>query len=348
MRCSPGSALRRRRSCPSSTSFAPGFALLIAGWGSGRAMQQLIAPAREAAAAVRARHADPVRRAAADVRRGAPRGGSRLREGALPRRAHRRRRSRSSPTICRARPRRCRSCPIFPLGGAYAASTTTTRHSVAAARRVSCSTSPPSARRPKLPTLRRAWVRSFWEALLPHASGSGQLRQLHGRVDEDRVRASYGAGQVRPARAHQGRRTTRTTSSTATRTSSPKPPWPERRPRSILDSRRVSCSATSYGAARRHVIALSSLQNHRRNAGNDEKPTCRTPLAAGPVLRARHDVGRRQPGGARPRALTAKAHKRAMPIERLAGNGMSEADARALHLHVDEGVDLARGGRAAG
>src|SRR3954454_18270169 len=34
-----------------------------------------------------------------------------------------------------------------------------------------------------------------------------------------------------------------------------------------------------------------------------------------------------------------KAHKRAMPIARLSGNGMDFADAIELHAMVDEGVD---------
>jgi alpha-beta hydrolase superfamily lysophospholipase len=37
-------------------------------------------------------------------------------------------------------------------------------------------------------------------------------------------------------------------------------------------------------------------------------------------------------------ASAAKAHKRAMPIERLVGNGMSDSDARELHRRIDDGV----------
>lgn len=39
----------------------------------------------------------------------------------------------------------------------------------------------------------RAWVRSFWEALRPHASGSGSYVNFMAEYEEDRVRASYGA-----------------------------------------------------------------------------------------------------------------------------------------------------------
>ena len=39
----------------------------------------------------------------------------------------------------------------------------------------------------------RAWARGFWEALRPHASGSGSYVNFIAEVDVDRVRASYGA-----------------------------------------------------------------------------------------------------------------------------------------------------------
>jgi FAD/FMN-containing dehydrogenase len=38
----------------------------------------------------------------------------------------------------------------------------------------------------------RAWVRSFWEALRPHAGGSGSYVNFMAEHDDDRVRASYG------------------------------------------------------------------------------------------------------------------------------------------------------------
>ncbi len=38
----------------------------------------------------------------------------------------------------------------------------------------------------------RAWVRAFWEALRPHARGSGGYLNFQADVDDDRVRASYG------------------------------------------------------------------------------------------------------------------------------------------------------------
>jgi FAD/FMN-containing dehydrogenase len=39
----------------------------------------------------------------------------------------------------------------------------------------------------------RVWVRSFWEAMRPHARGSGGYINFQSEVDEDRVRSSYGA-----------------------------------------------------------------------------------------------------------------------------------------------------------
>ncbi len=46
---------------------------------------------------------------------------------------------------------------------------------------------------PELLEADRAWVRSFWEALRPHASGSGSYVNFMAEYEEDRVRASYGA-----------------------------------------------------------------------------------------------------------------------------------------------------------
>jgi FAD/FMN-containing dehydrogenase len=39
----------------------------------------------------------------------------------------------------------------------------------------------------------RAWVRSFWEAMRPHATGSGGYVNFMAEGDEDRVKVSYGA-----------------------------------------------------------------------------------------------------------------------------------------------------------
>jgi hypothetical protein len=43
-----------------------------------------------------------------------------------------------------------------------------------------------------LPT-ERTWVREFWDALRPHASGAGSYVNFMAEYEEDRVRAAYGA-----------------------------------------------------------------------------------------------------------------------------------------------------------
>ena len=39
----------------------------------------------------------------------------------------------------------------------------------------------------------RIWVRNFWDAMRPHATGSGGYVNFMAEADEDRVRVSYGA-----------------------------------------------------------------------------------------------------------------------------------------------------------
>ena len=46
---------------------------------------------------------------------------------------------------------------------------------------------------PELLDADRTWVRDFWDALRPHATGSGGYVNFLSDADEDRVRASYGA-----------------------------------------------------------------------------------------------------------------------------------------------------------
>ena len=45
---------------------------------------------------------------------------------------------------------------------------------------------------PELLAPERAWVRSFWEELLPHTLGIGSYVNAMGENEDDRVRASYG------------------------------------------------------------------------------------------------------------------------------------------------------------
>lgn len=83
-------------------------------------------------------------------------------------------------------------CPVFPLYGAY--------HDVAdadsafggsrSARYVFNIGAACPAREMYEPD--RAWVRAFWDAMRPHATGSGGYVNFMSEADEDRVRASYG------------------------------------------------------------------------------------------------------------------------------------------------------------
>jgi len=83
--------------------------------------------------------------------------------------------------------------PVFPLGGAY--------HDVADADSAFggsraaewCINIAATAPEPGLLATDRAWVRAFWDALQPHASGSGSyVNFIADTADEPRVRASYG------------------------------------------------------------------------------------------------------------------------------------------------------------
>lgn len=82
--------------------------------------------------------------------------------------------------------------PIFVLGGAYgqvADDETAFSGSRAARFVVNIAAVCPAS---DLLEADRAWVRSFWEALRPYASGAGSYVNFMAEYDEDRVRASYG------------------------------------------------------------------------------------------------------------------------------------------------------------
>ena len=84
--------------------------------------------------------------------------------------------------------------PVFPLGGAFrdvADADTAFGGSRASKWVVNIAASAPD---PDLLATDRAWVRSFWDALQPYASGSGSyVNFIADTGDEARVRASYGA-----------------------------------------------------------------------------------------------------------------------------------------------------------
>ena len=91
-RRSSGSTRRRRRSSPSSTTSRPATCSRSSAGDRPRSTRRRSQPVRELFPPLfELRHADPVRRTPADARRERAVGHPRLREGVLPRRAHRRR-----------------------------------------------------------------------------------------------------------------------------------------------------------------------------------------------------------------------------------------------------------------
>jgi FAD/FMN-containing dehydrogenase len=82
--------------------------------------------------------------------------------------------------------------PIFPLGGAFAdvgEQETAFGGSRATRFVISLTASAPDA---ELLATDRLWARSAWQALAPHASGSGGYVNFMTDYDEDRVQAAYG------------------------------------------------------------------------------------------------------------------------------------------------------------
>jgi FAD/FMN-containing dehydrogenase len=90
--------------------------------------------------------------------------------------------------------------PVFPLDGAYAAvgdDDTAFGGSRSARWAFNISAVAPVS---ELLVADQAWVRTFWEALRPNASGAGSYVNFMADVEEDRVRAAYGAKYERLAR----------------------------------------------------------------------------------------------------------------------------------------------------
>ena len=95
-------------------------------------------------------------------------------------------------TLCRCRSARRSCCPANTEHPAMP-----TRPSAEAAQRATCSTSkrPPPDR--EVYEADRTWVRNFWDAMRPHATGAGGYVNFMVEADEDRVRASYGEAKYR-------------------------------------------------------------------------------------------------------------------------------------------------------
>jgi hypothetical protein len=177
---------------PQEHQLAPGFALLVASWGSPEAHAEIVAPVREALpplfelvtpipyaelqkmfdegnawgtyAYEKALYLDELSDAVIEIF-----------AEYLPRKA--------SPLSF---------VPVFPLDGAYqeVGDDDTAFGGSRSARFVFNIAAVCPV--PDLLPVDRAWVRAFWEALRPHASGAGSYVNFMTDVDEDRVRAAYG------------------------------------------------------------------------------------------------------------------------------------------------------------
>jgi hypothetical protein len=83
--------------------------------------------------------------------------------------------------------------PIFVLGGAYTRAddeATAFGGSRAVRYVVNVSGTSPT---PDGFDAERAWVRDYWSALVPHATGVGGYVNFMSEVDDARIRSSYGA-----------------------------------------------------------------------------------------------------------------------------------------------------------
>ena len=133
----------------------------------------------------------------------APWGMPRLREGGVPRRAHRRR-HRRHPRAPAQKDVAAVVRPDLRAGRRVPARRPTTPpRSAAAATSATSSTSRPRPRSPDDFDAEREWVRDYWSALVPHAVGVGGYVNFMTEYDEDRVRNAYG-DEVRAAPADQG------------------------------------------------------------------------------------------------------------------------------------------------
>jgi hypothetical protein len=84
--------------------------------------------------------------------------------------------------------------PIFPLGGAFAAvGDQDTAFGGARSLRWVYNIAA-IAPTPEMLAADRGWVRDYWTALRPYSAGAGTYVNFIADDDEDRVRASYGAG----------------------------------------------------------------------------------------------------------------------------------------------------------
>ncbi len=178
---------------PEQYRFCPGHALLVAGFGSAEAHQQIVAPIRKAVPPLfelvtpipyvqlqqlfnesaawgslgyeKALYLDELSDAAIEV----------IGEH-VPKK--------NSPLSF---------CPTFTLAGAYRTSSDTdTAFGGSRSARYVFNIEAATADR-DVYEADRMWVRNFWDAMRPHATGSGGYVNFMVEADDDRVRASYGA-----------------------------------------------------------------------------------------------------------------------------------------------------------
>jgi hypothetical protein len=178
---------------PEQYHFAPGFALLIVGFGAAEEHQRVVQPIRETVSPLFELVTPiPYTQLQKMFDESAPWGIlgyekalylDELTDGAI-------------AVIAEHLPRKSSPLsfmPTFVLGGAYrrvGEDATAFGGSRTAAFVVNIAAICPA---PELLEADRAWVRAFWEALRPHASGSGSYVNFMAEYEEDRVRAAYGA-----------------------------------------------------------------------------------------------------------------------------------------------------------
>ena len=179
---------------PEQHHLAPGYALLLVGFGSAEEHGDVVARVRAAMPPL-FELVTPIPYTGLQQMfdEGLRLGAARLREGALPRRPDRRRHRRASSSSFPRRHSPLSLATVFVLDGAYAAvgADETAFGGDRQARIVfnvtgNCPTS-------ELYEGERAWVRAFWEALRPLARNSGSYVNYMTEYEEDRVRAAYGA-----------------------------------------------------------------------------------------------------------------------------------------------------------
>ncbi|QYN40684.1 FAD-binding oxidoreductase [Pseudonocardia sp. DSM 110487] len=177
---------------PETAHFAPGVALVVAGFGTADEHAALIASLREAGPLFEFVTPMPYVALQQMLDEGAPWGVHSYTKGfyldELPDRA-----IDVVAAALRAKPSPMSQVLLFPFGGAFAdvpdeATAFGGRRSATYALVIDANVPDP-----RMFDAERQWARSTWDALLPFAAGVGSYVNMMSEFDEDRVRASYGA-----------------------------------------------------------------------------------------------------------------------------------------------------------